>query len=664
MKNKGYSLVEVIITIAIMTIVLGCILKLVVSGTKMYAKTSVNVDVQTEAQLLESQLNNLIVDAECGVYAQTRGEGGASIVDTSGFTSDGYIKVFNYSVVYYIAWDESSQKVFYLEKEVVDGAVAELTEAEKTITNWNLMGEGVSSFIPDTSHVTESQRLVTVKLEVTKGQGRYSTVQNICLRNNVLESNDLANIYDGDAVDGEVTVTDVAISPQVVFANRGSSTVFSAVVSSRGQVAPSQEVVWSISGATSADTRIGGDGTLSIGWDETASVINITATAKNSIVYARACAVVPTVTGVSVSVNNDTPAAGTSALFSANVTGSNLDDTAKKVHWTIDTTGLSGVTISQNGVLSIGKNVAAGTEIIVRATAQATTGMETPVSGTCRITVSSKDVSGFSIVADSTTLNRNGTLYLTANLDGSNLTGKDKNIVWSIADDAGLGSKVSISQNGALTASGDINYAKSYQIIVKAETDSATLGRKYEATLAITIQKVTISFSSDAAIAVKGGTVRFPYTLTGLENVGTDIAVSSNPSVSNMSGTFMYCTATDLVVTIGSNVNKSNLTVTATVKGSSSVQGSVVVYIEDGGNVEGSALYIPVPSDKFGVVSNDMFQRVEGTNNSNTVERSIADKTVTYWISYENNDTYTYHMRMDQVIYDYDPDAGLWRKSS
>ena len=59
-----------------------------------------------------------------------------------------------------------------------------------------------------------------------------------------------------------------------------------------------------------------------------------------------------------------------------------------------------------------------------------------------------------------------------------------------------------------------------------------------------------------------------------------------------------------------------------------------------------------------------MFQRVEGTNNSNTVERSIADKTVTYWISYENNDTYTYHMRMDQVIYDYDPDAGLWRKSS
>ena len=89
-----------------------------------------------------------------------------------------------------------------------------------------------------------------------------------------------------------------------------------------------------------------------------------------------------------------------------------------------------------------------------------------------------------------------------------------------------------------------------------------------------------------------------------------------------------------------------------------------MVYIEDGGNVEGSALYIPVPSDKFGVVSNDMFQRVEGTNNSNTVERSIADKTVTYWISYENNDTYTYHMRMDQVIYDYDPDAGLWRKSS
>lgn len=664
MKNKGYSLVEVIITIAIMTIVLGCILQLVVSGTRMYAKTSVNVDVQTEAQLLESQLNNLIVDAERGVYAKAKDESGAPLVDVSGFSSDGYIKVFNTSVAYYIAWDESSRKVFYLEKAVTDGNVEELTETEKTVTNWSLMGEGVTTFIPDTSHVTQSQRLVTVKLEVRKGQGRYSTIQNICLRNNVLESNDTASIYDGDAVDGEITVTDVTVSPQVVSANRGTSTVFSAVVSSRGQVVPSQEVLWSISGATSADTRIAGDGTLSIGWDETASVINITANAKGTVVYARACAVIPTVDGVTVSVNNDTPAPGANVLFSARITGSNLDSQAKKIHWTIDTAGLAGVTISQNGVLSIGSNVAQGTEIVVRATAQVTSGMDHPVSGTCMVTVSGVDVSGFTIQTDTTNLNRNGTVYLTANLDGQELTGKNSNIVWSVADDAGLGSKVAVSQNGTVTASGDINYTRSYQIVIKAETNSTTLGKKYETSITLTIQKVTIAFDNQSAIMVKGTTIRFPYTLTGLENAGSDIAVSCNPSLSNMTGTFMYCTATDLVITVGSNVNKDTLTVTATVKGSSSVNGSVVVYLKGSANVEETNLYIPSPSDGTGFVSGEAFTRVEGSNNSNAVEVSIADKKITYWIQYGDNGTETYYMKMNQNIYVYDKNAKLWKKSA
>ncbi len=662
MENKGYSLVEVIITVAIMTIVLGCVLQLMVTGTKMYTKTSVNVDVQTEAQLLESQLNNLIVDAECGVYAQAKAEGGVSITDTSGFTSDAYIKVFNYSVAYYIAWDESSQKVFYLEKPVVDGVVAELTVEERTITNWYLMGEGVSSFIPDTSHVTEDQRLVTVKLEVTKGQGRYATVQNICLRNNVLESNVLSEIYTGGAVDGELTVTDVAVSPQVVSVNRGSSTIFSAVVSSNGQIVPSQEVIWSITGATSATTRITGDGTLTIGWDETASVINITATAKDSVVFSKACAIVPTVNGISVTVNDDSPAAGTSVLFSAMVTGDNLDTAAKKVNWTIDTPGLTGVTLSQNGVLSIGKNVMPGTEIVVRATAAATSGMATPVSGTCKVTVSSLNTDGFVIESDNAVLNRNGTIYLSASLSGNDMSGA--NIEWTIEDDAGLGDKITLTQNGALSAAGDINYSKSYQIIVKAETRSATLGKKYEATFTVTINRVTIEFESNSAVVVKGNTVRFPYTVTGLENAGADISVTSNPSVSNMSGTFMYCTATDMVVTIGSGVNKSNLTITASVKGSSSVQGSVVVYIKDDSNVSGTRLYIPVPSDGIGSVSADMFTRVDGTNNSNTVTVCIADKTVTYWISYADDAMQTYNMRMDQMTYYYDADAGLWKANS
>ncbi len=661
MKNKGYSLVEVVITVAIMSIVLACVLQLMVVGSKMYTKTSVSADVQTEAQLLESQLNNLIVDAECGVYAQVKAEGGTAVTDTSGFTADGYIKVFNYDVAYYIAWDESSQKVFYLEKTVTDGVVADLTADEQDITNWYLMGEGVSNFVPDTSHVTNEQRLVTVRLEVTKGDEHYATVQNICLRNNVLESNELGEIYNGDAIDGELIPTDVAVSPQVVSANRGTSTVFSAVVSSNGQIVPSQEVVWDVTGENSTGTYITSDGTLMIGWDETASVLNITATAKDSVVFAKACAIIPNVNGISVSVNDDSPAAGTGVLFTATVTGDNLDAAAKKINWTLESAP-TGVTLSQNGVLNIGKNVLPGTEIVVRATAAATSGMASPVSATCKVTVSSLNTDGFVIEGTNAVLNRNGTIYLSASLDGNEMSGA--NIEWSIENDAGLGDKITLTQNGALSAAGDINYSQSYQIVVKAQTRLATLGKKYEATFYVTINRVTIEFESNVAVVVKGNTVRFPYTVTGLENAGADISVTSSPSVSNTSGSFMYCTADELVVTIGSGVNKSNLTVTASVKGSSTVQGSVVVYIRDESNVSGSRIYIPVPSDGIGSVSADSFTRVDGTNNSNTVTVSIGDKTITYWVSYADDNAQTYNMRMDQSTYYYDTEAGLWKKNA
>lgn len=661
MKNKGYSLVEVVITVAIMSIVLACVLQLMVVGSKMYTKTSISADVQTEAQLLESQLNNLIVDAECGVYAQVKAEGGTAVTDTSGFTADAYIKVFNYNVAYYIAWDEDSQKIFYLEKTVTDGVVADLTTDEQDVTNWYLMGEGVSNFVPDTSHVTNEQRLVTVRLEVTKRDEHYVTVQNICLRNNVLESNELGEIYSGEAVDGELIPTAVTVSPQVVSANRGTNTVFSAVVSSNGQIVPSQEVVWDVTGETSAGTYIASDGTLTIGWDETASVLNITATAKDSVVFAKACAIIPNVNGISVTVNDDSPSAGSGVLFTATVTGDNLDAESKKINWTIDTQGITGVTLSQNGVLNIGKNVLPGTEIVVRATAAATSGMTSPVSGTCKVTVSSLNTDGFVIEGSNAVLNRNGTVYLSASLDGNDMSGA--NIEWSIENDAGLGDKITLTQNGALSASGDINYSKSYQIVVKAETRVATLGKKYEATFYVTINRVTIEFESNVAVVVKGNTVRFPYTVTGLENAGADISVTSSPSVSNTSGSFMYCTADELVVTIGSGVNKSNLTVTASVKGSSAVQGSVVVYIKDASNVSGSRVYIPVPSEGIGSVSADSFTRVEGTNNSNTVVVSIGDKTITYWVSYADDSSQTYNMRMDQTTYYYDSEAGLWKKS-
>ena len=309
--NQGLTLVELIIAVAIMSIVLFTALQVVLNASKMYTKTSESVDAQTEAQLLESQLNNLIVDAEYSVYAQESSDPGNAVTDVSGFSADAYIKVFNNSLAYYIAWDRAESKVYYLEKNVADGSVEELSDAEKSgFGSWYLMGEGVVGFSPDSSHIAEKQRIVTIKIQVNKGDVNYETIQNISLRNNVLESNDLNEIYRDEDVERGETVTEVQISPLAPAVNRGSSMEFHALVKSGGSAAASQSVNWKVNGAVSPGTVISDAGVLTVAADESAAIVTVTATAVGTDIYGQTSVVIPMIESVLVTTGETTPPAG------------------------------------------------------------------------------------------------------------------------------------------------------------------------------------------------------------------------------------------------------------------------------------------------------------------------------------------------------------------
>ncbi len=74
-NKKGLSLVELIVTIAIMSIVSVGIAAAVVSSTKSYTTGSSEVDLQQEVQNITNILNNLVMDAN---DAKNAGIGGAS----------------------------------------------------------------------------------------------------------------------------------------------------------------------------------------------------------------------------------------------------------------------------------------------------------------------------------------------------------------------------------------------------------------------------------------------------------------------------------------------------------------------------------------------------------------------------------------------------------
>lgn len=569
--HRGMTLIEVIIAVAIMSIVLMVALRLVLSGTIMFTKVSENVDAQTEAQILESQLSNLIVDAERSVYAYDCG-GGTPTADISGFTASAYIKVFNAQTAYYIAWDEAQQKVYYLEKKVEDGNIVPLEPEEKTgFGQWYLMGEGVVEFKPDASHVGENQRLVTVQIKVTKGKGNYSTRQNISLRNNVLNSNDPGEIYAGTEGERSEAVTAVVITPSTQSANRGESVRLTALVRSGTHAAFSQKVTWRVGGNSSGGTGIDSEGNLHIAPDEHAAVLTVTATADGTAIYGQASVVIPTVNSVVVSTSNTQPAAGTPLRFTAQVSGLNLSGSANSVTWSVEPSD-GGISIDNNGILWIPSNIPVGTQITVTATSVVDPDESGKYkSGERTVTVSAAGSdSGILSTDGDYDLKRGGSMMLS-------VRGGDQNVAWSIVDDAGLGDKVKIDESGRLTAEPDIASATDYTIKVKATLPGGTF-----MTQDITIQKVSILFDPKTYTVKKGNGVgkNISFTVSGIEVTAADLSVSSNPSLSNQSGTALYCTSTHLIVYIGENVKVNSVDVTVSLRNNAMIKDTITIQIE------------------------------------------------------------------------------------
>ncbi len=99
---------------------------------------------------------------------------------------------------------------------------------------------------------------------------------------------------------GSPIVEDIVVSPNKVTVAAGKTQQFLSLVN--GSNYPSQSVTWSVTGNKSASTKISTSGLLTVGADEGASTLNITAT-SNANVSKKATAIV-TVTPTPIGTNN------------------------------------------------------------------------------------------------------------------------------------------------------------------------------------------------------------------------------------------------------------------------------------------------------------------------------------------------------------------------
>ena len=88
MNDHGFTLVEVLVTVAILGIAIGAIGGFMVVGARSFSSTSSEVNLQYESQLAYNQLQDLIVDAQLGItQAQVVG-GSETIIDADTLMDD------------------------------------------------------------------------------------------------------------------------------------------------------------------------------------------------------------------------------------------------------------------------------------------------------------------------------------------------------------------------------------------------------------------------------------------------------------------------------------------------------------------------------------------------------------------------------------------------
>lgn len=160
--NRGLSLVELIIAIAILLIVAGMVGGFMVSGARAYTSVSTRVSLQTKAQMLLNQIREYAIDCSYAIYYNDNTltiidaeEGGSGTTYTTHtFQWDGADTVF-----YTMSGDSTQYKV---STEVTDFKV---------------------SFQPSALTLADKVTSMTVEMTLTRNGKDHPETLKIALRN-------------------------------------------------------------------------------------------------------------------------------------------------------------------------------------------------------------------------------------------------------------------------------------------------------------------------------------------------------------------------------------------------------------------------------------------------------------------------------------------------
>lgn len=254
--NRGLTLIELVITVAIIAIFSGVVMTFIMTGSNTYRSTSSNAKVQMETQELVDRMEDLIIDTNRSLYyANGTGENTGSeikndIKQSGDGNSDGnktFIVCNEYKnndgntsqyICDVIDWDKEDATVYYSQREYTatsssddsgknDTETAALSEDEEDVSafsldeedsgeqnvrnvrtkvNRSVLATGILDFRADLTKV-ESDNIVRFQLSTENGKKEIETLHSVSLRNKVKVKKPADSVDDPKPTDVEIRIS-------------------------------------------------------------------------------------------------------------------------------------------------------------------------------------------------------------------------------------------------------------------------------------------------------------------------------------------------------------------------------------------------------------------------------------------------------------------------
>lgn len=317
-NNKGLTLIELLVAIAMISIIMIAITGFILTGSKTFSKGNIDAQIQREAQLAVNQVGDLIIDC-CGGVDLELSQGGTPIDLSSVTTAEeleekkqlaDQVKLILYNMVKEnsgmsytkeeIGWTKAAKTLTYSKWKVnYDSSLDEFVVVGSPIYQEELLANKIEKFSVDLSDTLEKKDATGKKIDLLKsvqiqlaylsseGKVSYETSPIITLRNRMMKSKLPGMIFEKPSLEDDTIKlyisadsenTAVPIQDRVTQVEKGKNYNIYALIELGDNV--NDLCNWKLEETT--DSSIDSDGILKVAGAESMQYLTITASYKNN----------------------------------------------------------------------------------------------------------------------------------------------------------------------------------------------------------------------------------------------------------------------------------------------------------------------------------------------------------------------------------------------